>query len=236
MRLVGSSGPPLPSPSFILLFLCAQTHRAAVAAFPCADGVGYWLETYSDLKTLIGEDEGGVGGGELGVRHCWWNRAVSCLGRYRSVRIRASTQRICWSSKEVLRSSRSCGLSNSIGGPLGGGAGAASLASARVMCRVGLQFRFLGCYPSFCSRLEHLSVLDAVRFLILEPIGLGPSIESTNCIRSFRRTRITFDARVTVVLERHPEREEPNDHVDHHREEGFDYSSVQHLAPVSVGC
>ena len=25
--------------------------------------------TYSDLKTLIGQDEGGVGGGELGGRH-----------------------------------------------------------------------------------------------------------------------------------------------------------------------
>jgi hypothetical protein len=27
---------------------------------------------------------------------------VSCLGRYRSVRIRASTQRICWSSEEEV--------------------------------------------------------------------------------------------------------------------------------------
>jgi hypothetical protein len=31
---------------------------------------------------------------------------VSCLGRYRSVRIRASTQRICWSSEEVFEDSR----------------------------------------------------------------------------------------------------------------------------------
>ena len=88
-------------------------------------------KTYSDLETLIGEDEGGVGGGELGVRHCWGLLVgVSCLGRYRSVRIRASTQRIV-SSREVFEvPAARCGLSNSIGGPLGGGA---SLACARVM-------------------------------------------------------------------------------------------------------
>jgi hypothetical protein len=86
----------------LALLRSAHTHCAAATAFPCADGMEYRSETYSDLETLIGEDEGGVGGGELGVRHCWWNRAVSCLGRYRSVRIRASTQRICWSSEEEV--------------------------------------------------------------------------------------------------------------------------------------
>ena len=44
-------------------------------------------ETYSDLETLIGEDEGGVGGGELGGgRHCWWWWDVRCLRRFWSVR------------------------------------------------------------------------------------------------------------------------------------------------------
>jgi hypothetical protein len=79
---------------------------------------------------------------------------VSCLGRYRSVRIRASTQRICWSSEggglRRFAAQSCCGLSNSIGGPL-------RWEGKRQVCRAwracescGLQYRKL---PSI-----HLSI------------------------------------------------------------------------------
>jgi len=50
---------PKKSSSFVLFFSSARNaHKASM--------VGW---TYSDLETLIGQDEGGVGGSELGGRH-----------------------------------------------------------------------------------------------------------------------------------------------------------------------
>ena len=43
--------------------------QAQLGVFACAVGM-YVVQTYSDLNTVIREDEGGVGGGELGGRHC----------------------------------------------------------------------------------------------------------------------------------------------------------------------
>jgi hypothetical protein len=46
--------------------------------------------TYSDLETLIGQDEGGVGGSELGGRHyCWCVEVggkVRCQRRFFTLR------------------------------------------------------------------------------------------------------------------------------------------------------
>lgn len=52
---------PIAVPLFFLFFFFSSARNAHEA------GMVGW--TYSDLETLIGQDESGVGGSELGGRH-----------------------------------------------------------------------------------------------------------------------------------------------------------------------
>ena len=123
--------------------------------------------TYSDLETLIGEDEGGVGGGELGVRHCWmesggelprslqertnkgfYSENLLVVGRRRSSKIRRTAAvacqiRIRWEHAE---------------------AGATSLADARVRLRLQLRLQVAIhiCHPQ--------SILQSSSLLFRSPV------------------------------------------------------------------
>jgi len=61
MRFSCASKQCIPSMTTHLFFSARIAHKASSSVW-----------TYSDLETLIGQDEGGVGGSELGGRHYWW--------------------------------------------------------------------------------------------------------------------------------------------------------------------